>query len=175
MLTDFTRDALFTTGWFGLMAVVWFGWAQEDPPARWRARLGAGSVLGLLLTAGATVLVVQRWADPSALEGRYPWFGVLVGTEVLAAGAGCWVLARRGRSRWMAWWVALVVALHFIPLAFLLSDPTLAVAGGALAVVLGLLVPRLRRRPGPTSSVVGAVMGASLLGLSVLAGGVALV
>lgn len=174
MLTDFTRDALFTTGWFGLMAVVWFGWAQEDPPARWRARLGAGSVLGLLLAAGATVLVVQRWAHPSALEGRYPWFGVLAGTEVLVAGTGCWVLARRGASRWMAWWVALVVALHFVPLAFLLADPTLAVVGGALAVVLALLLPRLRRRPGPTSSVVGAVMGGSLLGLSVLAGSLAL-
>ena len=70
--------------------------------------------------------------------------------------------------------VALVVALHFVPLAFLLADPTLAVVGGALAVVLALLLPRLRRRPGPTSSVVGAVMGGSLLGLSVLAGSLAL-
>lgn len=174
MLTDLTRDALFTTAWFGLMAVVWFGWAQEDPPARWRARLGAGSVLGLLLAAGFAVLVVRRWDDPSALEGRYAWFGALVATELVAAGVGCWVLARRRAGRWMAWWVALVVALHFVPLAFLLSDPTLAVAGGALAVVLAVLLPRLRRRSGPTSDVVRATMGGSLLGLSVLSGVVVL-
>ena len=170
MLTDLTRDALFTTAWFGLMAVVWFGWAQEDPPASWRARLGAGSVLGLLLAAGFTVLVVRAWDQPSALEGRYPWFGALVAAELVLAGLGCWLLTRRGAGRWMAWWVALVVALHFIPLAFLLVDPTLAVAGGALAVVLAALVPRLRQRSGPTSSTVGATMGGTLLGFAALSG-----
>lgn len=30
------RDSLYTIAWFGLMAMVWFGWAQEAPLARLR-------------------------------------------------------------------------------------------------------------------------------------------
>ena len=65
----------------------------------------------------------------SALTGQYAWFGVLVGLEVLAAAIGCVVLWRRGASRWMAWWVALVVAVHFLGLAVMLRDPAVAAWG----------------------------------------------
>lgn len=43
MLTDFVRDHAFTIAWFGLMTMVWLGWAQEDPPERLRLPLGVGS------------------------------------------------------------------------------------------------------------------------------------
>jgi hypothetical protein len=163
MLTDFLRDQYFTTAWFGLMAFVWFGWSQEDPPQRWRVWLGVGSVLGLGFAAGFGVLTATHWSSPTALDGRYQWFGVLVAAEVVAAGAGCLVLARRGASRWMAWWVAVVVAAHFLPLAVLLSDVGIAVAGVVLLVALGAVVPRLRAADWPTSRLAGPVMGVVLL------------
>lgn len=50
------------------------------------------------------------------------WFGVLTLAEVVLAAVGAVVLWRRGKSRWTAWWIAFVVALHFMPLAFLLRD-----------------------------------------------------
>jgi len=168
MLTDFLRDALFTTAWFGLMTCVWLGWAQEDPPKRWRGWLGAGSGVGIALALGFGAWTGFNWRTDSSLDGRYEWFGLFVLAEVVLAGVGCWLLARRGRSRWMAWWVALVVAGHFIPLAWFLSDISIAVVGVVqLALLIGL-VPRLRRSTGTTSALVGAVMGASLLTYAVV-------
>ncbi|WP_374928977.1 hypothetical protein [Kytococcus sedentarius] len=101
-------------------------------------------------------------------EGKYAWFGVLVAAELVLAGVGCLVLARRGRADWMAWWVALVVALHFIPLAFILDDLSLVLLGAVQAIGLFALVPRLRGAGGPTSRLVGPWMGPSLLAFAVL-------
>ncbi|MFI7703995.1 hypothetical protein [Nonomuraea sp. NPDC049480] len=163
MLTGFLRDQFFTTAWFGLMAFVWFGWAQEDPPRNWRIWLGAGSVLGVGLAVAFGVLTAANWDQPSALEGKYAWFGVLVAAEVVAAGAGCLVLARRGASRWMAWWVAVVVAAHFLPLALLLNDIGVAVVGVVQLVALSVVVPRLRGSTTLSSRSAGPIMGATLL------------
>lgn len=168
MLTEFARDHAFTIGWFGLMTMVWLGWAQEDPPASWRGRLGAGSVLGIVLAGIFGSAVVVRWGERSALEGTYHWFGVIVGLEVLVAGIGCLILARRGQSRWMAWWVALIVALHFAPLACFLRDPSLLILTLVQVVELVLLIPRLRGEEHPTSRLVGPVMGATLLLFAVI-------
>jgi hypothetical protein len=162
MLTDFLRDQYFTTAWFGLMAFVWFGWAQEDPPRSWRIWLGAGSVLGIAFAVAFGVLVAANWGQPSVLQGKYAWFGVLVAVEVVAAGAGCSVLARRGASRWMAWWVALVVAAHFLPLAVLLNDIGVAGVGVVQLVALGVAVPRLRATTALSSRAVGPIMGVTL-------------
>lgn len=163
MITEHLRDAQFTAAWFGLMTMVWFGWAQEAPPKSARVWLGLGSVLGVALAATFAVIVAFNWGSPSALEGRYAWFGVLTGIELLAAGGGCLVLARRGRHRWMAWWVGLVVALHFVPLGILLGDWSVSVLGGLMVGALVALLPRLRRGTATTSSTVGPVMGSSLL------------
>ncbi|MEU4546281.1 hypothetical protein [Nonomuraea dietziae] len=163
MLTEFLRDQCFTTAWFGLMAFVWFGWAQEDPPRRWRIWLGAGAVLGVGLAVAFGVLTAANWDQPTALEGRYVWFGVLVAAEVIAAGAGCFVLARRGAPRWMAWWVAVVVAAHFLPLALLLNDIGVALVGVVQTIVLGSVVPHLRSTPTPSSRAAGPIMGTTLL------------
>jgi len=173
MATDFLRDALFTAAWFGLMTGVWLGWAQESPPRRMRPWLVVGSVVGLVLAVGFGVAVGLNWSSPSALDGKYQWFGVLVGAEGLAAGLGCGLLAHRGQDRWMAWWVGLVVAVHFVPLAFLLSDPSIAVIGVLQVVALVALLPRLRRADNPTSATVGPVMGYSLLAYGLVTAAVA--
>ncbi|GAA1149388.1 hypothetical protein GCM10009672_22060 [Nesterenkonia lutea] len=145
------------------MAMAWFGWAQEDPPRHWQVRLGIGSALGLLLAGVFGYSVFMHWDQNSVLEGHYEWFGLLVGFEVLLAGAGCFYLWRKDRRRWMAWWVALVVALHFFPLALLLQDISIALLGLLQA---GLLVPLTRRLGGhdwTTSRIVGPLMGVSFL------------
>lgn len=175
MVSDLARDHAFTIAWFGLMTLVWLGWGQEAPPRRWRWRLGAGSALGLLLVGVFGFGVVRRWGEATALEGRYGWFGVLVLLEVLVAGIGCLVLWRKGETRWMAWWVAVVVALHFVPLAFLLDDWSLTVLGlGQLALLL-VIRPRLKVADDPTSVLVGPVMGATLLAFALVSASVFLV
>lgn len=171
MLSEFVRDQTFTVAWFGLMVVVWLGWAQEDPPAAWRKWLGLGSVVGIALAAGFGVLTARHWAGETALADRYHWFGVLVAVEVAAAGAGCAVLARRGADRWMAWWVALVVGAHFLPLAFLLDDASIGVFGLLQCAGLVLLGRFLRRSDVTASRYVGPLMGASLLAYAVVSAG----
>ncbi|MEV5890176.1 hypothetical protein [Nonomuraea fuscirosea] len=163
MLTEFLRDQFFTTAWFGLMAFVWFGWSQESPDRRWRVWLGAGSVLGIGIAVAFGVLTAANWDQPTALDGKYAWFGVLVAAEVVAAGAGCLLLSRRGASRWMAWWVALVVAAHFLPLALLLNDLGVAVVGLVQLAALGLVARPLRATSTPSSRSAGPIMGATLL------------
>ncbi|WP_327152121.1 hypothetical protein [Nocardia sp. NBC_01329] len=162
MLTEFARDHAFTIAWFGLMTMAWLGWGQEDPPRDWRWRLGVGSVLGIALAGLFGYGVVRRWGDATALEGRYAWFGLLVLAEILIAGVGCLFLWRMRRNRWVSWWVAVVVALHFIPLAFLLDDWSLIALGLVQVICLAALVPKLTADDAPTSRLVGPVMGTSL-------------
>jgi hypothetical protein len=109
VLTDLARDTLFTIGWFGLLSMVSFGWAQEDPPAGSRLWLGAGSAIGA------------------------------------------------------AWWVAVIVGAHLLPLAWLLGDLSIVVFGVLQLGALGVLRPLCRGRPTSTSRVVGPVTGISML------------
>lgn len=168
MLTDFVRDHAFTIAWFGLMAFVWFGWSQEDPPRSWRWKLGLGSALGAALAGIFGFSVARHWDSGSALEGRYEWFGLLVLAEVVAAAAGAVYLARKKRSRWIAWWVGLVVALHFFPLAFLLEDLSLVLLGTAQTGGLLMLVRPLQRTKLATSRLVGPLMGVTLLAFGLM-------
>lgn len=164
------RDALYTTAWFGLMSMVWFGWAQEAPPRSLRVAMIVGSVLGVALAIGFGVLTAVHWGNPTALEGHYETFGIVVGAEVAVAGAGAAALGLTGHSRWMAWWVAVVVAAHFLSLAWLLHGPWLAVLGAAQLVALAVLVPVLHASSMPTSRWVGPLMGLTLLLYAVLSG-----
>lgn len=91
------------------------------------------------------------------------WFGVLTLAEVVLAAVGAFVLWRRGKPRWTAWWIAFVVALHFMPLAFLLRDWSLIVLGVVQALALSALIPRLSRDENVSSRLVGPVMGVTLL------------
>lgn len=163
MLTEFVRDHSFTIAWFGLMTFVWLGWSQEDPKPWMRPILGVGSVLGLGLSVWFGILTYRGWFGSTALDGQYHWMGVLVVAEFVVAGAGAIVLARRKQGRWIAWWVALVVALHFVPLGILLQDATVVVLGVLQTVAVVAVVPVLRRGEYRTSRVVGPLMGFSLL------------
>ena len=175
MLTEFVRDHSFTIAWFGLMTFVWLGWSQEDPKPWMRPILGIGSVIGLGLSIWFGILTYRGWFGATALEGQYQWMGVLVGAEVVAAGIGALILSRRKKGRWIAWWVAMVVALHFVPLGILLQDGTVVALGLVQAIALAALVPALRRATFRTSRVVGPLMGFSLLAYAVVSAVVYLV
>ena len=168
MLTEFVRDHSFTIAWFGLMTFVWLGWSQEDPKPWLRPILGVGSALGLGLSIWFGILTYRGWFGATALEGQYHWMGVLVVAEFVVAGIGAIVLSRRKQGRWIAWWVALVVALHFVPLGILLQDGTVIGLGLAQAIALAAIVPLLRRAEYRTSRVAGPLMGFSLLAYAVV-------
>jgi uncharacterized membrane protein YhaH (DUF805 family) len=72
-------------------------------------------------------------------------FGMIVGIEVVLAGLGAALLARRRRDDLISAWVALVVGLHLIPLAWLLRYPLLGLVAALVIVVAVLAVPW----PGP--------------------------
>ncbi|MWV58861.1 hypothetical protein [Rathayibacter sp. VKM Ac-2754] len=163
MTTEYLRDGLFLMAWFGLMTCVWLGWAQESPPKRAQVPLGVGSGIGVLAGVGGGLLVWRVWGTPSALEGRYAWFGVLVAAEVVLAGAACAILAARGRKRWFAAGVGAVVAAHFVPLGVMLEDAGLVVFGIVQLVLVAAAVVVARRRGVTASFAIGVAMGATLL------------
>lgn len=168
MLTDFLLNHSFTIAWFGLMTFVWLGWSQEDPAKGMRPFLGIGSAIGLTLSILFGIMTQQNWGGPSALEGKYHLFGILVLVEVVLAVAGVLVLRHRKQGRWMAWWVALVVALHFVPLGLvLLNDVSVAVLGVLQTIALLAVIPTIRKAEYRSARVVGPLMGFSLLAYAI--------
>ncbi|MDN5765831.1 MAG: hypothetical protein L0H96_03125 [Humibacillus sp.] len=157
------RDSLYTTAWFGLMSVVWFGWAQESPPDRLRTPLIVGSVIGLVVTIAFGVLTALNWSEPTALEGRYTMFGIVVGAEFALAGAGAVALQLSGHQRWVAWWVALIVAVHLVSLAWIFHGQSVAFLGIAQTVALIAVALAARGDTYPTSRWAGPVMGVLFL------------
>lgn len=157
------RDSMFTTAWFGLMSLVWFGWAQEAPPEALRTPLVIGSVIGLAVTVGFGVLTALNWSRPTALQGRHTWFGIIVGTEFALAGAGAAALAMTGHEWWVAWWVAVVVALHLFTLAWVFHGPSLVILGGVQVVALTVGGAVTRAGSYPSSRWVGPIMGGTFL------------
>ena len=84
--------------------------------------------------------------------------------EVLAALLGSIWLHRTGKGRWIAWWIAMVVALHFIPLGLIvLGDLSVVILGCVQAAMLLAIIRSLKRQSGTTSRVVGPMLGATLL------------
>lgn len=182
-MLDTLRDSLYTTAWFGLMTMVWFGWAQEAPLARLRTVLIGGSIIGVLLAIGFGVLTGLNWSEPTALAGRYAVFGIVAGAEFALAGAGAAGFLLTGNSRWVAWWVAVVVAVHFVSLAWIFRGPSLAWLGviEVVALLVGAFLVRNSHAGGaqvssgdPTSTWVGPLMGATILAYAVVNGAVTL-
>lgn len=108
-------------------------------------------MLGILLSIAFGILVWRNWATPTALDGRYWVFGIVVLAEAVLIGGGCIVLARRGQKRWYGWWIALCVALHFVPLAWVFADWSYLVLTAVQVTGLLLMLPTLRRGDYQTS------------------------
>src|SRR5699024_8120168 len=113
--------------------------------------LGTGSVLGMLIAIAAGLLVWRNWTTPTALEGRYWVFGLIVLAEAVLIGVGCIFLARRGLTRWYGWWIGICVALHFIPLAWIFEDWSYLVLAVVQVAGLVTMFPPLKRGTYATS------------------------
>jgi hypothetical protein len=116
---------------------MWFGWAQQGPPAGWSVPLTVGAVLGLLVAMIAAVLTWRHRNGGSAmgdLRGRRTHLRV-VGAEVAAIAVGAAALGISGRSAYLAAWILFVVGAHFVPLGRLFRITGLVVAGVVLVVV----------------------------------------
>ena len=164
MNAEFIRDAAATAAIFGFFASSWFGWAQENPPAAWRHWLIAGAILALLVAIGGGVLTWQHWLDGTAFNpqtGRT--FGLIVGIEFTIAGIGAGVLAALGKPQLIAPWVALVVGVHFWPLAPLLRYPLLYGVAALVSIAALVAVPLARAQTITVSAVTGLAIGLILL------------
>ncbi|MEU8655379.1 hypothetical protein [Actinoplanes philippinensis] len=164
MLTEAVRDVPATAAIFGFFASMWFGWAQENPPATWRPWLLAGSVTSLLTMVAGALLTWRNWDATTAFdEDTSRTFGIVVGLEVLLAGAGAVVLSLRGRRELVPVWIALVVGLHLFPVAALLAFPLVHLVGALVTVGALVAVPVARSRTLPVSVVNGLAVGGVLL------------
>lgn len=106
---------------------------------------GSGPMYGipLAVTAGILVVALRRQRDPaseSAVERRRQGrlVGIASGVEGLVIFLAINVLANVGRPDWAAPVIAIIVGLHFLPLARWLPARLYYLTGGLL-VALGLL------------------------------------
>ncbi|MBO4139057.1 hypothetical protein J5U46_02660 [Micromonospora tulbaghiae] len=164
MDAEFAANAAATAAIFGVFGMAWFGWAQEAPPKAWRPWLGAGSVLSLTAAVVGGIVTVRTWDEGSSVDDRTgPIFGVIVLIEVVLCAAGAIWLRRTGRAPLVPAWIALIVGLHFFPLAPLLGYPALAIWAALVTLVAVVSVTVARRYDLTPSAVVGAGTGATLL------------
>ncbi|GAA3774323.1 hypothetical protein GCM10022225_72540 [Plantactinospora mayteni] len=177
MLAEHVRDAAMTAVIFGFFASSWFGWAQEAPPPRWRKPLIAGSVGSLLVAVAGGLLAWQDWSTGSVFDSAETArnFGILVGIEFGLAGLGAGLLSIRKRGRELvSAWIALVVGVHFFPLAEMINFPLVHVAGVLVTLAALVAVPVARKRALRVSAVTGLGTGAGLLVAAVAALAIAL-
>lgn len=164
MTAEFIRDAAATAAILGFFASSWFGWALDKPPVSWRKGLIAGSVVSLVTAVAGGLLVWQYWSDGSVFDATTARsFGIIVGIEVALAGLGSWLLTARRRSEMVPPWIALVVGVHFFPLAPLLDYPLFYPLAVLVSVAALVSVPVARARSLTISAVTGLLTGSVLL------------
>ncbi|WFF04684.1 hypothetical protein O7622_16520 [Micromonospora sp. WMMD1076] len=170
MDAEFAANAGATAAIFGVFGFAWFGWAQEAPPKAWRPWLGIGSVLSMVAAIVGGIVTARTWDEGNSVDERTgPVFGVIVLIEVVLCAAGAIWLQRAGRASLVPVWIALIVGLHFFPLAPLLGYPVLAIWAALVTLVALVGVVVARRRDLTPSAVVGAGTGVVLLAGAVTA------
>lgn len=88
----------------------------------------------------------------------------MVGIEVASCAIGTAVLSWRARSELWSVWIALVVGIHFVPLASLLAYPLLYVLAAVIVVMAVGSIPVARAQQLAVSAVTGVGTGSALLG-----------
>lgn len=102
------------------------------------------AVIFILLLIAAAISTLRRAnqsnmpQEASAALGK--WFGIIFAAEGIGIGVGSGILVGLGLAQWIAPWVALVVGLHFFPLAHLLKLPFDYVLGTAIVLLVLITV-----------------------------------
>ncbi|GHJ43828.1 hypothetical protein Cs7R123_11700 [Catellatospora sp. TT07R-123] len=161
------RDAGLSAAVLGFFAASWFGWAQADPPAWAPAWLGAASGLCWLVAAAGLVLGLR--SRDTAPRERATWrrFGVVVGIEFAAAGAGAGLLAALGQADYIPVWVCAVVGVHFLPLVPIFGYGGYRVLAAVLTAGALVSLTVAATTDVAPSTVTGVVAGTVLLGFAV--------
>jgi hypothetical protein len=163
-MTEFVRDAAATAAILGFFASTWFGWAQEHPPKSWRPWLITGSAVSLVTMLAGGLLAWRHWSDGTAFdEDTSRTFGIVVGIEVVLAGAGAVVLGARGRRDVIPAWIALVVGLHLFAVAAIIDYPLLHLVAALVTLAALAAIPVARSRAWPISATNGFGAGTALL------------
>jgi hypothetical protein len=151
-----SRDGAFTALIFGFFGMGWFGWAQSAATPGESVLFSVGSVLAALVFIAGGVLTFRARHEPGTADdastGRR--FGVIVGIETGLCLVGSMVLGATGQPVYIPAWIALVVGLHFIPLAPLFGDRRLPVLAAAVTVaaVAGAVIALTNGTPTSTTS-----------------------
>ena len=149
----------------GVAGMIWFGWAQAEPPAGWATPLVIGSVLAMLLAVIGVPLTRRHRHGPSAARdprGRRT-YGWVVGIETLTIAAGAAILAGTGLAAYLPAWILFVVGMHFLPLARLFRIRSLGVTGLLLVVISAVAAVAGRSGSAPPSTVAGGAGGLILV------------
>lgn len=139
IIDDFPRDLLMTGAIFGIAAFVWAGWAQERPPKGviWRVILGVLSLGGAALAGVSLPAAIRNWELPTAITwggAASTWYVIVFWIEVVAIIALSIWASRRKRTDLIAPLVLAVVGVHFLPLAWVFTQPVFVYAGVLLTV-----------------------------------------
>jgi hypothetical protein len=128
-----------------VMAGIWAGWSVQA------GHLGQWAYVGAVVIAlvPMVLMIKRRFAVRTKDEARR--IGRLVGlasfAEVVAIVMGVQVLARAGRPDLIVSLIAVVVGLHFLPLARWMPMPKYYVSGLALVIAacIGIVIPAEHR------------------------------
>jgi hypothetical protein len=155
---------------FGMFSLVWFGWAQENPPKQWRLAIGLASAAALLVCLVGVYFSVIHWEDGSVLSdtGTYRLYLVFVGIEFLLAGIGACFLIKRKKRNLIAPWIAFVVGVHFFWLKDIFQDASLNVLGMLLIGIAGLSLWLSKKWSMANSTLTGIGAGTVLFGYAIL-------
>ena len=164
MNAEFARDAAGAATVFAFFAATWFGWAQEKPPVAWKTPLTSAAVCSLVLAIVGAILLWQLWSTSTALtpQARRD-FGAIAGIEVASAGIGAVILNVLRKPEFVAPWIALIVGVHFFPLANLFRFPWFFVVAGLVTACALVAILIARSKGLEISAVTEVAVGISLI------------
>lgn len=128
--------------------------------------LAVGSVLAVVVAVLGIRVARRARAEPSPLAGKVAGrrYGIIVGSEFAAVGAGAAILGSTGHAEFIAAWACFVVGVHFLPLSRVFPGiGMVGLAGGVVLVAFAALTIGLSTTILP-SLVAGTGAGAFLLG-----------
>ncbi|WP_028775799.1 hypothetical protein [Shimazuella kribbensis] len=162
---EYIRDYVMYASVFGVFGFSWFGWAQENPPKKWRIPLGIGSGISFIIGLIGIYLSIQNWDESSALsrDGAYSSYLTFVIIEVILAAIGGILLTRYKKQSFIAPWICFVVGVHFIWLKAVFLDASLYLLAILMIGISLLSIYFSKRTSISNSALTGAGAGFVLL------------